>query len=417
MSNMYYQAIKISLRNLWSYKVRSLLTILGMVIGITAVIVIFSSGGGLKVLLHQQIDQFGSDLIEVEVKTPATAQISAANVASQAMGATITTLKLADMEAAKKLSNVADGYAAIMAQEQVTYQNETKRAIVFAVSSSAQDIDRTKVAVGRFFSSEEDEGLARVVVLGSEMKKILFGDLEPIGKYVKIRQMNFRVIGVMEPRGSYTFMNMDEIVYIPVQTAQKLLLGIDHIVMFMVKVRDGKLAGQTVADLQQMMKQRHNAFTADKEDFAVISMEQAKAIMDTVFNYLTFLLIALAAISLLVGGVGIMNVMFVSVRERTYEIGLRKAVGATNKSILWQFLIETAIVALVAGIIGIIFGVLLSLLMSWAATSAGFAWPFVLPIWGVLTATIFSIAFGFIFGILPARTASKLDPIVALRYE
>lgn len=414
---MLYEATKISLRNLWSYKGRSFLTILGMVIGITAVIVIFSAGSGLRALLHQQIESYGSDTIEVEVKTPAVSKTSFANAASMAMGATITTLKIADMEAALKLPNVEDAYAGVMAQEQATYGDQRQRALILALGASAQNIDNTKLRAGRFFTDDEDRGLARVAVLGPEMKDNLFGDSDALGQYVKIDRVNFKVVGVLEARGATAFMNMDNSVYIPVRTAQKLVLGIDNIVFFMVKMKDGKLLDQTVADLNFLMRERHRTFTPEKEDFAVTSMAEARQTIDKVFNYLTFLLIALAAISLLVGGVGIMNVMFISVRERTYEIGLRKALGATNKNILWQFLIETALVAVVAGVIGIILGALFSFALYLGASAKGFSWPFSLPVNAILIATGFSVGFGFLFGILPARTAAKLDPIQALRFE
>ncbi len=414
---IFLEPIKISWRNLTGYKTRSILTIIGMVIGITAVVVIFSAGEGLRSLLLSQMESFGTDTIEVEVKTPNVSKTSFANASAMAMGATITSMKISDMEAALELPNIDAAYAGITAQLQVSYENETKRTILLALSASAPEIDKTRVQSGRFYTEEEDRGLARVIVLGPDLKQRLFGDSEAIGKYVKVDRVNYRVIGVLASRGAASFMNFDDAAYIPVRTAQKLTLGIDYIVFFMVKTRDPALTDQTVADLNQLMRERHRTLTPDKEDFAVTSMAEAREMVDKIFSYLTFLLVSLGGISLLVGGVGIMNVMFVSVRERTYEIGLRKAVGATSRDVLWQFLIETVLISTVAGIIGILLGAFIAYGASLAAASAGFFWPFVLPVKALVVAVGFSFAFGLIFGILPARAAAQLDPIRALRYE
>jgi ABC-type antimicrobial peptide transport system permease subunit len=411
------EPIKLSLKNLHAHKVRSALTVLGMVIGITAVVVIFSAGDALKAQLNSYIDSFGPNTLQVEVKTPATSKTSAANATSMAMGVSITTFKISDLEAILKLPNVKDAYGMLMSQEQVTYENQAKRTFIFAMGASAQRIDQTKVAAGRFYTDDEDRGLARVAVLGPEAKKKLFGDSDPLGQYIKIRRVSFRVIGVLAPRGASIGVNLDDAVYIPVQTGQKLVLGVDHIISSVIQVEDGSKMDQTLADITDLMRIRHKTLTPDKEDFHVTSMAEARSMIDSIFNYLTFLLMALAGISLLVGGVGIMNVMFVSVRERTYEIGLRKALGATDRAILWQFLIETTIVVLLAGCIGILTGLGISLMISLLASYLGFTWPFVLPYGAMLVGFGFSVLFGFVFGILPARNAAKLDPIQALRYE
>lgn len=410
-------SIGIAIRNLKSNKSRTILTLLGVVIGITAVIVVISAGNGLKQYVMDQVAVFGSNTIEIEVKTPNTGHTSAENASGFVGGVSVTTLTLEDADEILKLPNIRDAYSGLMSQELLSYRGEITKSMLFGVSASFDAIDKGEISEGRFFTDEEDKSLARVVVLGSEVKDKLFGQGDAIGQSIKISKTNYRVVGVMKPRGSIMFFNWDKMVYLPVRTLQKKIMGIDHVVFIFAQMDDPSQGDRTVEEMRAVMRERHGTTNDMDDDFAVMSMEQATEMMDVVFNGLTILLLALVSISLIVGGVGIMNIMYVSVTERTGEIGLRKAMGARGSDIMAQFLWESLIISLIAGAIGIIVGNLISFAISLAASSQGFGWDFQPSVGGILLAVGFSAAVGLIFGIYPARRASRLEPIAALRFE
>jgi putative ABC transport system permease protein len=304
-----------------------------------------------------------------------------------------------------------------MSQDLLSYQGEIKKAFLFGVNEAFDRIDKGEVEEGRFFTDEEDNSLSRVVVLGSKVRDRLFGEGDAVGQNIKINRVNYKVVGVMEERGSIMFFDWDDMVYLPIRTLQKRIMGIDHISFIFAQMDDPTLGDQTVDDITLIIRERHGTTSLKDDDFAVISMEQANEIMGVVFTGLTILLLALVSISLVVGGVGIMNIMYVSVTERTSEIGLRKAMGARSSDILFQFLWESLIISFIAGILGIAFGNLLSWLIAWGATTQGFAWDFQVSILGIVLAVGFSAAVGLVFGIYPARRAAGLDPIAAMRFE
>lgn len=409
------QTITTAYNSLIKQKMRSFLTILAVAVGIGIVIIVLSSGAGMEKFISNQLDSFGTDLIEVEVKVPSTKQASVANAAGQAMGITITTLKTDDMDAILKLPNIKNGYSMLMGQDLASYQNESKKVMLMGVSPQASVVDRaTKLAEGDFVTEEDDKGLAQTAVLGYEVKEKLFGNDEALGKYIKIKRKNFRVSGVLEKRGAMMGMDFDNLIYIPIRTLQKKILGIDHVSAIFVQVADMNLVDATKEDIEILLRERHNISDPSKDDFAVISMIEAKEMMDKVFGGVTLLLLALAAISLVVGGVGIMNIMYVSVVERTYEVGLRKAIGAKNNDIMKQFLFEALILTLTGGIVGITGGLSLTFLVSVIAKIKNFDLPFVVSLNSLLVGVGFSGLMGLFFGIYPAKKAAKLDPIVAL---
>jgi putative ABC transport system permease protein len=276
-----------------------------------------------------------------------------------------------------------------------------------------------KLAAGSWYSEEEDKSLARVVILGSKLKETLFGQEEAVGQTIRLGKSKFMVIGVAEPRGATFNYDMDNMVFMPLRTCQKIVMGVDHLLWIFVKMVDPSQEAATVDEINSLLADRHDIpfGNSDKYDFAVMSMTQAKDMIDTVLGGITLLLVALAAISLLVGGVGIMNIMYVSVTERTYEIGLRKAVGATSRNVLWQFLFETIVITFLGGIMGVILGIGVTFLLSLIATSQGLNLPFIISFKGIALACVFSIGLGLFFGIYPAKKASGFDPIEALRYE
>ncbi len=409
--------INIATSALFRHKLRAVLTILGITVGITSVIVVLSAGRAIEDFIVGQVTMFGTDYINVEVKIPSTAHVSSENISGMSQGVTVTTLKEKDAQELKELPNVRDVYSGQTGQAVFSYKDQNKVVLIFGVTASFDEIDSGEVGEGRFFSDAEDKSLARVVVLGSNLKKKLFGEEEAIGKMVKVKKQNYRVIGVMRERGSAGIFSMDDIAILPLRTLQKLILGVDYVQFIYVQVEDTSLSDVTVLDITSRMRELHEIDDPKKDDFAVMSAAEGLALLGTISGAIKILLFALASISLVVGGVGIMNVMYVAVAERTFEIGLRKAIGAKRKDILSQFLAEAVAITFLGGIAGTILGTLISFLVSIIANSLGFAWKFHLSPQYIMLAVGASVLVGLISGIYPARAASRLEPIVALKRE
>lgn len=412
--------IKTALAAMRANKVRTLLTVLGIVIGIGSVIIVYSAGAGISSLILNQVESFGTDIIETETKVPSAKKGMAADTqtsTAMAMGAQITTLNLEDLEDIKKLPNVKDGYAGIMSQEQVSYGNELRKALIFGTNASYIDIDKSEIGYGNFFTDEEDKSLAQVVVLGSKMKEKLFGSSDPIGKSIKLRKTKFRVIGVMKSRGFMMGMDFDDYIYVPIRTLQKKVMGMDYVLYIIHQLKDVSLADDTAEQARRIIRENHNITDPAKDDFRIMTMAEMMDTLNTITGAITLLLLAIVAISLVVGGVGIMNIMYVVVTERTAEIGLRKAVGATYRDIMLQFLTESVLITIIGGIAGIIFGIAVSFLIYWGARSYGLDWTFNVPAKAFAVSLGFSTFFGIVFGVYPARKAARLDPIAALRNE
>jgi len=411
------ESIKIAIKSLKTNKVRTWLTLLGVVIGIAAVIIVISAGDGLEGYVVDQVETFGSDFVEVEIKIPNTSQTSTENATGFVGGVTVTTLTLDDADAVIEHPNISDAYSGVMSQELASYQGEIKKSFVFGTTSSFDELDAGEIEEGRYFTDEEDNSQARVVVLGSKVKEKLFGDSDAVGQNIKINRINYRVVGVMEERGAVMFFDWDDLIYIPIRTLQNRVMGIDHISFIFAKMIDPSLGDQTVEDITLIMREQHGITDPKKDDFAVVSMEQASEMLSVIFIGLDILLLALVSISLVVGGVGIMNILYVSVTERTSEIGLRKAMGARSSDILFQFLWESLVISLIAGIIGITLGNLLAYSISVVAASQGLAWDFQISITGILISFGFAVGVGLVFGLYPAKRAASLNPIQALRFE
>jgi putative ABC transport system permease protein len=397
---------------------RTILTTIGIIIGIATIVIVLSAGRGLEGFIKGQIETFGADTIEVEVKIPSVSDMEMAS--SMVGGAEVTTLKVDDFEALKTLPNVENYYAATLGQFRSVYQNKNKRTTIFAVSASLPEIDlEMKIAEGRFFSDREDRGQAKVIVLGPDIKKDLFGDENALGKTVKINQINFKVVGVAESRGNIMYFNFDKMIYMPLTTAQKQLLGIDHVMYGFMSVYDTELTAETVQDINTMMRRRHGLppNNPEKDDFRTTSMREAMDMVGTITFGLTLLVLAIAGISLIVGGVGIMNIMYLSVVERTREIGLRKAIGASNKMIRTQFLLEAIMITCLGGIIGVVIGSVIVILLGFLATLQGFDFQMTIGFDSVIVGLGSALLFGIIFGLYPARKASSLSPVEALRFE
>lgn len=418
MSKNLFTSFLFAIKTIRTHKARTILALLGVVIGVFAVVVVTSLGEGVKGFVLGQVESFGTDLIQVEVKIPNTTAMSSENSTSRAQGTQITTLTVKDGEAIAKLPNVEAVYAGTIGQERATYGSTGKRISLFGTGADVPMVDgNMKLESGRFFTAEEDDSLAQVAVLGSDTKETFFGTSDAVGESITLKGQKYRVIGVLAPRGAAAFFNLDTFTYVPVQTLQKKLLGVDYIQFVSVKMENPSREVETVADIVALLRKRHDIDNPNKDDFSVTSTKEAQATLSDVLGSLSILLLALTSISLVVGGVGIMNVMYVSVSERTSEIGLRKAVGATSRSILQQFLFEALIITLVGGLIGIVLGTLLTIALGYVFASFGFELPLSFSLQSFLLGVGFSTAVGLIFGLAPAYRAAALTPMEALRKD
>jgi len=421
MNSIYF---KQAIRGIKSNPSRTFLTTLGIMIGIGTVILVLSAGEGFKSYINAQVEAYGSNSIIVETSVPASTKArsggasDSGNANSSGVNAVpITTLKIRDVEDIKKIPNVKNAYGASMGQQVVTYKGVSKTSFIFGASASRFDIDKGVIAKGRGYSEQEDKSLSQVAVLGSKIATDLFGENSPLGKLVRIGNYNFEIIGVYESKGSFGPMSEDEEVFIPVTTLQKKIQGVDYLIYSVVELQDNSKANATKLDIIDTLRRNHYITDPTRDDFKVNTQEESLSTFNTILQAITFLLIAIASISLVVGGVGVMNIMYVVVTERIGEIGLKKALGAREKDILYEFLIEAVLLTIIGGVIGIIGGSFLSFIVSKIMQNTGLDWKFIVPISGVILSVSVSMIIGVVFGVFPARNAARLDPIVALNRE
>ena len=408
--------LKTAINSLLANKSRSALTILGIVIGITAIIIMMSVGRGAEDLIVGEISGLGSNTLVVRPgREPSGLSDFSDTLFSDS-------LKERDLEALKKKSNVpelVDIMPAVAVPGLISYKGETYGANGFGGSAEffakSFDIYPDK---GRLFDETEIQSRASVAIIGYKVKEELFGGEEAIGKNIKLKDRNFRVVGVFPKRGNVAFINFDEIVIIPYTTAQTYLLGISHFNEFIVRTTGPETVAETVRDIELTLRATHGLEEGEENDFYMDTSEALAEQVQSILGALTAFLSSVVAVALVVGGVGIMNIMLVSVAERTREIGLRKAVGATQKNIRNQFLIEAIMLTAVGGVIGVLLGALVSFLISIAIRSfTGLDWVFSFPISAVFLGIGASTLVGLVFGVYPAKEASKRSPIEALRYE
>lgn len=411
---MNFTAVHLAYGSLIRQKKRSLLTMLAISLGISAVITIMAAGQGMQRFVLGQLDAFGPDSLSVETRVPSSKKNTSG---LNSVGITITTLKNRDVDTMLKNPNIVAAYGMVSGQEAVSYQGQIKKVMLMGHGYGMPLVEKFDMAEGRFYSREEEDGLAQVAVLGYTAKEKLFGDEDPIDKTIYIRAKPFRVIGVMAKRGSAFFIDMDNQITLPTKTMQKKLLGIDYLQMIIAKMRDGSTWQGTTQDLAEAIRLNHDITDPNRDDFVINTTANAQSTLTTIMGGVTMLLVALVCISLIVGGVGIMNIMYVSVAERTFEIGLRKSVGARPRDILVQFLMEAILITLGGGVAGIVLGAIVALLIYVAATSFGFKWVYSIPLSSILLAVSFSAFIGLIFGLYPAKKAAALNPIDALRRE
>lgn len=404
--------LKVSYKALLINKGRSVLTMLGIIIGIASVILMVSVGQAAQDYLLSQVASFGSDLVFIGNGT----QEEDSGPPSAAIKQVLTAK---DMEKIRALSWVRGVAGSILTSDLVSYGSVEKIASISGSSPDETVIFNIQTGKGRFLLQDDIDSHARVVVLGSAMADRLFGQQDPIGGSVKIGKLNYRVIGVMRPAGTRFFTNIDEQVYIP-YTALFDAYGKNR--LNFISVKTGTTSpSEAKKQLTLLLRDTHNIDNPNddlsKDDFNVATQEDTIKSVAAIGSVLQILLGSIASISLFVAGIGIMNIMYVTVTERTREIGLRKAIGAQPGDILRQFLFEAILLTVVAGAIGSLFGITLSWLAIVIISSFQAGWVFVLPWNGVAMGFGVSVAIGVIFGYFPARRAAKMSPIEALRYE
>lgn len=403
---MYKESFLMAWASLIANKLRSLLTMLGIIIGVAAVIALVSIGNGVKQDIEDSISSLGSNLLVVLPGAPRTP-------GARSSQGSMKSLKISDYEAIAKLEGVKAASPMTNGSYVVIYQNKNWTTSVAGVNSNFQDVNNWTMTSGRFFSDKNVQNRERVAVVGQTVVKNLFTDEDLVGKEIRVKNIPFRVIGVLKSKGNGTMGNdQDDTVLIPYTTSMERVEGIDYLRRVYVVAKDDGGIDRLQADIENLLRVRHNIKDTNLDDFNIQNM---KSIMETVAQTtgtFTLFLGAVAAISLVVGGIGIMNIMLVSVTERTREIGVRKALGATYSVIVTQFLIEAVVISLMGGFIGIAFGIGASKVIGMVSGMST-----IVSVPTIIMSFAFSMAIGLIFGIYPARKAAKLNPIDALHYE
>lgn len=401
----------IAFKGFASNRMRAFLTTLGIVIGIASVILMLSLGRGAESLILGQVSSFGPDTVFVGPGSGVNQ--GPANLAK------ITAIKYTDYATVKKLPSLAAAAPVLMINETVNYGAQNKSPTTIASTPEIADIEGLSIDRGSFITQEDVDSARTVAVLGVKIASDLFGLDDPLGKTIYIKRKPFTVVGVMKPIGTKFFMNYDEYVYVPITAARATLTGVDYVNYIAAKASGSVDAAS--ADLVATMRVLHHIDNPqdDKslDDFHIETAVQAASILSTITSALTIFLAAIASISLVVGGIGIMNIMLVSVTERTREIGLRKAVGADRRDIMVQFVIEAVLLTVSGGLAGILGGAGLSFLISLVVSRLQPGWTFAIPTYSVVLSFGVAAAIGLVFGIYPARKAASLNPIDALRYE
>ncbi|MBN2058406.1 MAG: ABC transporter permease [Candidatus Saganbacteria bacterium] len=385
-------------------KLRSILSILGVMIGVAAVITMLALGTGAKRSMEETLSSLGTNMLMVR------APFRSRGISLGTQGPTRFTFE--DLEVLKKLDGVNYAVPYVSGRAQLVYQNKNWNSSVVGTSVDYQPMRDVVPELGRFFTLAEANSRAKVALIGQTVADELFGKDDPVGQSIRINRISFQVVGVLPKQGAAGWQNQDDRVLIPLKTAMYRLLGDDYIQYFEVQVKTAEQMTAVSDEIITQLLRLHRLPEAQRQSIDVMNMAQIQEAASAMISTLSYLLGAVAAVSLLVGGIGIMNIMLVMVMERTHEIGLRKALGAQRSDILIQFLVEAVLICLFGGVVGIAFGSL----VSWGLSSIA-QWNIYISAGSIVLAFTFSVLVGIIFGLWPAWRAAKLLPIVALRYE
>lgn len=401
---LFWTIVKVALKSLLANKLRSFLAMLGIIIGVGAVISMLAMGAGAKRDVMKRITAMGTNLLVVRPGQRGSMGV---------MSGSYQTLTLEDAQAlVNEVKGIQMVAPVVRSSAQIKYLNKNSRVSVIGSSITYFPIRNFEIEKGRAFTEMEVEHMARVAVLGPVTVENLFGTENPLNEVIKINNVNFRVIGVLKAKGDQGWFNPDDTVIIPYTTAMKQLFGLDRLNEINIKANDVSIMQKVLEETTRVLRKRHRIPEDRPDDFEIRNQAEMVEMASNINRTFTILLGSIASISLLVGGIGIMNIMLVTVTERTREIGVRKAIGAKERDILLQFLIEALTMSAVGGLIGVAFGVGAAQIIG-AATQ--FSTLVQLP--AIILALSFSAAVGIFFGFYPARRAAQLDPIEALRYE
>lgn len=398
---------RIALKTLFSHKVRTALASLGIVVGVCSVIVMVALGDGAQKQVLSKIQAMGTDLVIVtagQVKIIAGRQRQTGNV---------TTLTLRDAKTISEESQYIKAAAPAQGKKMlVKYESLSTNTSVTGTTEAVMPIRNLSVQEGRFFTEDEDRTLQRVAVIGKTVAKNLFEDREPVGEALRIGKVSFEIIGVLREKGTDLVGNdQDDVIYIPVNTALRRLFNLTYINNIYIQARGSDYVDKAASEVRDILREKHR-LRNKPDDFTIQNQTEILKTEKETAQAFTNLLSAVAGISLLVGGVGILAIMLISIKERTREIGLRRAVGALKRDLLLQFIVESLVLSASGGIVGIMLGVILSLSASYFTK-----WPLSLSLPAIIIAFLFSAMIGLIFGVYPAAKAARLDPIEALRSE
>ena len=406
----FLMTLRIAFKALGRNKMRSSLTMLGIIIGVGAVIAMIAIGSGAKARIQEQIASMGSNLLIVLSGSATTGGIRSGS-------GSVPTLTVEDAKAiANEVSAVKYAAPVLPGFTQVVFGNQNWATVTYATTPEALLIRDWATVRGRSLTQADVDGAAKVCLLGQTVAENLFGEIDPVGQVVRIKKFPFIVVGVLADNGQTTWgQDQDDIVYVPLKTGQRLLFGQQFpgmVRLISVQATEADTLKLAEDQITQLLRQRHRVRANQDNDFTVRNLTEAMSTAEESARVMSILLGAIASISLLVGGIGIMNIMLVSVTERTREIGTRMAVGARGRDILWQFLVESLVLGLSGGVMGIILGIGASQLISQV-----FKWPTLVSLQSLLLSFSFSGGVGIFFGFYPARKAARMDPIEALRFE